>query len=387
MPNPTAVSPKRIELVNREVYYANNGTEIINTYYIEPIECHGVILSALLGSLKVQDGKFVRVNPAYDFALPSCFCYQANIIPLDPEQFSFAETIWSDGWETLTPSTIRGAFQQLVDMSKDAPYKIMSEINRNKYSTGILVQAKYKSVMSLCSDTTKERFFDLVDIKKEARERTNVIPSGLRLKAQVPIGPLGTQIGYWPSTSIAPVVKEQYQRIAIKRFLVPQLTASSTEFLNSMINSVNYDDFSFSTISEVDSERTYPAETLRFAGYDMEVCLVPYVVPGSDVLGQLQFYNYTYYFEARTLRQEIVYDEFGEIIGDGAVTDVTWNHMLCYPGLMAEFGGFVIPGTPKKGPGLGWYHVGYLNSNYDLVPAYRKESIRNFERLFKLGFE
>ena len=333
--------PTLIELVNREVFKDNSGTVIENTFYVEPYESAEHVLYNLLGGTHLQ----ARIYPARDSKILHCFCYQANILPLNKEQFSYCKTL------NIQNNTVKEALETDFEYIENVSQKIVSDENKN-YTAGCFIVAKYKNVISgngfeidLQQDIPSD-LFDYIDIKREQRELIHPIPFGLRLKT--------IQRGYYmPKTGVAPVIKENYTHLTVRRLYVPIITNDNLDFLNGMINCVNQSSFDF----------MYPGNrvqtcTLKFVGYEEERCVALHVTE-EGLKGTETYANYTLKFDIRTLKQVgTVHGADGTLI-DGEA-DVNWQMQLAWPGRALVLGAELM-GVGKHMQ-LGWYWTGYTSS-------------------------
>jgi hypothetical protein len=369
--------PKLIQIVNREVYYAQSGAETLITYYIEPFDSSVYLLCALLGGV---DGQNSRRPPLEDILIPGLYCYEASVVPLDKQQFSYAgntNLVLSD----INVVDLSDALKDLrLDSTKDIDIKIVSSNNKD-YSAGAFIQARFKLVRTLTAE--KNRTFDYTNFVEDSGIIDHPIPIGLQAATWV------SNHIYIADFGISPVIREHYRKLSITRQFVGSLTAGESNILRELINSVNESELQ---LVAGNPAYTFNPETLKFINFKIEKRFIPNIVNGEVIMET--YNNIMLEFEIRTMITHGVHGDDGHFIktqfGEG-IAPITWNHIFLYPGDTLRDAGFLkalggLVGNNEST--LGWYKVGWNTNIFqggDLEPAYKIQPNILFETLFKMG--
>lgn len=391
--------PTKVQLHDSNYSHSYDGSEIIETWYIEPYSAVTAFVAACLGEVRTprMNGAVMvpdRTDPARHFLYGWCYATEANVVPYDPRSFSYMGTANLNREEGANKdgniTRIKTALQTPIDPVKDIHYEIMPDAN-NKYSAGAFVAVNYKPVFDQPGKSTEViETWDFINLTFKPAIRTNTINAGLKLYCPpgawvnplaglaAPLFPGGPQLvgeaikflgSLLPDAGIAPVLKEEYQQVAIeRRMLHPRFKIKE---LSKYINHTNAKDISIG----IDSPITFKKGTLRFNSFDSNWVRVPKVNAAGDPDGFCEWLDIKLQLDWRT-----VYSNFGVIDHAAEVDDnlapveglpvyngkatldapreqIGWNHVLAYPGML------------HSPDGLAWYRAKFSTNMLPVIPA------------------
>lgn len=344
--------PTLIQLYDSQHSHSYDGTEIRETWYVEPYDAKTAFISACLGQVDPNSGK--RTLPASHFLQSWCYAMQCDAAPIDQEQLSYAGTanlsLLAAGGHDTQISRIQIALQSLDTNHLAATTDVedtgfVSQANKT-FSAGAFVVVTYRPAITAATPYNPSGGainFDFLNLKRVEKEKVNVPNAGLRLITQAGLTNFG---GAWyPAAGIAPEIKEIYQEITVeRRMLKPTF---DLEKLGAYANFVNKELENFPNWSAPGvGASLFNPETLRFKIFQDEFIEVPTVDANGDANGFCQWLNLELTFEHRMIRQFCVFSEGGVVLP--GTFPVTWNHVLAYPGTLTWLLG---------GGGLGWYYA------------------------------
>jgi hypothetical protein len=357
--------PTLIQLHNSEYSHSYDGSEVRETWYVEPWDSVTAFIAAMLGRVDAAaDGVSPsRTLPASHFLYPWCFAVACEVVPLDLRQFSYMGTVSLAPFQANQPLSantqrITGAVQTYTTNylfpTANIDTAIMTQANRT-FSAGAFVTVTYLPLLTLLQGSTTivpGNAMDTVNYRLVPRIRTNVINSGLKIiTPKMAVNLFGKYAMFYPAAGVAPVLKEEYQELVIdRRMLLPTFNLST---LGQYVNSVNFG-IETLTIAGVNTSLTFRPQTLRFDSFEATYVQVPQVDAAGNPNGYNRWLNLELHYDWRTTISGCVHDP-----SDGVLVPVkapvTWNHVLCYPGTMSWINGLAA-GTPT---GLGWYAAKY----------------------------
>jgi hypothetical protein len=346
--------PTLIQLYESQYSYAYDGTEIRETWYVEPYSARIAFAAAMLGRVDIQGTAPKRTLPAYHFDHNYCMAIKCDQVPLDPEQVSYRGSFLTG--QAGKNDDVLAAVQKSADPTADIQLAGFMSNENKKFSAGCFCQVTYHNVLLATANTTgipTDADMDFLNRRLVKAERKNVPNAGLKL-----INPpnrinnfFGTSGIFYPSAGIAPEFKESYLQLQIER---------------RMLNP----DFDFTLLAQyqncVDvgpvsdpSGRSYQAERLKFNDWESEWVEVPKVTAGGDPDGYSRWLNLKLIWDYRTMRSNVVCDQFGNF---NTTKVVTWNHVLAYPGTLSWLAG---------GGGLAWYYCKFSANSIGVeTPAF-----------------
>jgi hypothetical protein len=346
--------PTLIQLADSQYSYAYDGTEIRETWYVEPYGARVAFAAAMLGRVDVMAGVPNRTLPAYHFDHPYCLAVQVDQVPLDPEQLSYRGTFGSN---TASNSDIITAVQKATDPTADIQLTgFMSQANKT-FSAGALMTVTYQPViLTRAANSTQipeDKDFDWLNFKLTRADRKNVPNEGLKLITPPNAANLfGLGGAFYPAAGISPEFKEEYQVLTVeRRMLNPDFDLSALSAYQNLVDSASVTDA---------RGKTYSAECLRFAGYDTEWVQVPKVKDNTgDPDGYSRWLNLTLSWDWRVIQSDIVCDKTGAF---GVTKFITWNHILAYPGTL----NWILAGG-----GVAWYYNKFSSKSIGVdTPAF-----------------
>ena len=376
--------PKLIQLHDSQHSHAYDGTEIRETWYVEPASAQTAFIAAMLGMVVPNNGdNLSRAMPACHFLYPWCFATACEVVPYDPRSVSYrgstqvknfskpsilnlsliVDMVGKFNIPALQPNQTPFALDPTADIDK------VSVAQGNKqYSAGTFITVTYLPLLRSSGEWSSaglsSSVFDGISVRLVPQIRENVINAGLKL-----VTPQILNLGnnFYPSAGIAPVMKEEYQELIIERRMLPANFNLSQ--LGKYINCVNGTTESFPNTPVVgDINYSFPPETLRFTKYVTKYVQVPTVDPNGEPAGFNRWMNLELHYDWRQIYQKNVYNATGERanpqifnnagnpVGFTAV-QVGWNHVLAYPGDLTRLLAFI--GNGGVGGDLGWYHARY----------------------------
>jgi hypothetical protein len=356
--------PTLIELYQSQASHAYDGSEIRETWYVEPYSSVTAFIASCLGRVDADGVNPVRTLPAAHFLFPWCLAVKCDTTPLDPRQFSYMATTKlepaannrSDQMERVREAvgSISGEHLNPTWNIDDAGFR--SQDNKD-FSAGAFVTVTYLPVLRPTDPEAalQPGDMDFVDYRYETQTRTNVPNSGLKLMVPpMEVNFNGRWNMFYPAAGIAPIFKEAYQRLTIeRRMLLPTFDLS---WLSGYQNHVNNDILTLPPSDnppEQSAKLIIHGQCLRFDSYDTQFVQVPSVDNNGIPNGFNRWLNLSLYYDWRTTYSRGVHDQSGN--GGNTVEPVTWNHVLAYPGFLTWLNGFVnnVP------TGLGWYFCKY----------------------------
>ena len=385
--------PQKIQLHDSHHSHSYDGSEVTETFYIEPADADTAFIASMLGRVDNLN----RTLPAQHFKYSWCYAMDCNVVPFDPRQFSYM------GTTNLTPYVEGQTMAQNIGRIKDAAetfddihlnpradisYKFMSGPtpavtttgDNDAYSAGVFITVTYMPVIGIPSNSSNPAQFipdfDCINWTFIPQIRTNQVNKGLSLICPPGIGRvvldpfgIGNIIHAWmPDACIAPVLKEEYQEMVMeRRMLSPifDISAFSNYVGKTNWSNAGFIQFSSTTINGL--EVTFPSRfyngTLKFTQFDTNYVQVPQVDLNGDPHGYNNWLNLKIHIDWRTIGGttgvQIVddtgaaqptlpvfdYDSNGFFSVPKLGTPITWNHVLAYPGIFFE---------PD---GLAWYRA------------------------------
>lgn len=348
--------PNLVQLFDSQHSHSYDGTEVRETWYIEPYDSKTAFIASMLGYVDPNSG--VRRLPCKHFAYPWCMAMQCDSVPLDQRQLSYCGTTSLDisnaqlnldaqvtRVKKATESFLPPVHNLVATDNVDTP-GFVSQTNA-AYSAGAFVVVTYQPAITAATPykpSGQDPNMDFLNLRRTEKTRVNIINAGLRL-----ISPAGL---WYPDAGIAPEYKEVYQEINIeRRMLKPTFDLEKVAQYANFVNK-NAENFPNWFAPGVGASQFAP-ETLRFATFQDQFVEVPAVDQTGTPAGFCQWLNLTLTYERRLIWQPCVFSEGAVPIG--GINPVTWNHVLAYPGTFSWLEG-VITGHSA---GLGWYYAKY----------------------------
>jgi hypothetical protein len=360
--------PRSIKLVDSEFSHAYDGSDVRETWYIEPFDAADAFISSMLGrwdNPSIQPGNEPRTLPASHFRYTWCLAVEAVGVPLDKRQFSFMGPANLGGAANGIPGNITrvqtavqtygaaGAREAAGALRPNADNDFVGVANQN-FSPGAFVCVTYHPILIPGSISPGQAptasIMDFVNYAYVPKFRKNIPNAGLKLITPPnPINLFGAFGAFYPAAGIAPELSEEYQELVIeRRMLNPNFD------LTALAGFLNYVDSQAATLP---NGKSFSAETLRFSRLKTQFVQVPIVNAAGEPDGYSRWLNLELGWDWRTLQSPTVYNKDAS---HGYI--VTWNHVLAYPGTLAWLVG---------GGGLAWYYCKFSANNFGVdAPPY-----------------
>jgi len=254
----------KLEIHDRQVHASPDGTDVINTYYVEPASAGCVVISALLGAVLFKDGldeggapinptQGHRVLPAKDAQYPNCYCvdaYETMIHPMQPIGTAtltgkFADPIDSeDDWDS-----IRGMLEAPIVLN--GPESLNDDFTKNSIDPnlgprpGVYVRAVFRPLITNYkygnpSDADYPAVdvltfpFDYIDLRINPMSR--IIPASAAL-----YGVANTGFGFGIAAQGAAEQVDSWLQITIRRVMCPNIPTQTLAVLKNRINGARPD--------------------------------------------------------------------------------------------------------------------------------------------------
>jgi hypothetical protein len=350
--------PRLIQLHNSEYSHSYNGSEVRETWYVEPFDATTAFIASMLGRVDVNDDGVTpnQTPPARHFMYGWCMATQADAVPFDPRSFSYmGSTAYNtagaaanrDGMTTSIRNAVQsyklqrpgqpGNDRGSLDPTADIDAKPITSAANRRFSAGVYICVTYKPVLIFPALTPGgetggagplPNFFDCVNLKCTPQKRTNQINKGLVLVcppgmlATFPALPfvggaagqiLAALATLYPDAGIAPVYNEEFQEITLeRRMLSPNF---SLEILSNYGGKLNYGPMYLQT--PVDGLAFPPGApqpgstiqarkilhgTLKFTTYESDHVEVPAVNDDGEPNGYSRWTNLVLHYDWRTMQ-------------------------------------------------------------------------------------
>lgn len=369
--------PNKIQLHDSQHSHTYNGSEVRETWYVEPFDSATAFESAMLGQVPLQNGvpdnPNFRILPAAHYLYPWCYATACQVVPWDPRSFSYRGTANLSGRAKNTADIVsavstynKGAaingFTQTLVPTADIDKAVISQAN-SRYSAGAFITVTYLPLIRtvggwnpVVDEPLAGNIMDGCNFRLESKSRDHQINAGLKMV--IPgadllgtlINPLLPAGVFYPAAGIAPVYREEYFELTVERRMLP--ASFNFGLLNGYLLNVNRRDESFPQGGIVgDMKYTFQSGQLKFARYSPpEYIEVPVVDVNGEAAGYNRWANVTLTYDWRVLISPNVRGPTGYLYD--SPSPVTWNHVLGYPGVFASLLNAFNGGTE-----LGWYYT------------------------------
>jgi hypothetical protein len=371
-------------LVKSERSHSYDGSEIRETWYIEPADAETAFIASMLGRVDPSGNPPttpLRVLPAAHYLFPWCLAAQCDSIALDERQITYCGP--------TNPTNAANAAQQAAAQQLGGLASVTAGMNaltqavgtynntdingkpgylwprqgistaiiggsNSKFSAGVFVTVTYLPVLNpfgLSQQQLQTAAIDAVNWSFTQAERLNVLNSGIRLLT--PPSPANINGKWKPEAGISPVFRETYQVFAAERRML--LPTFMIPYLSQYKNSVN-------TVAEningtpglaSQNNKTFPPGTLRFSDYRTRWVQVPQVDQNGEPSGYNRWLDLTLYWDWRTTLSAQTHGTDGT--RTSGFQPVQWNHVLVFPGLLEWLAG--------ASTGMGWYLGRYATTD------------------------
>ena len=369
--------PTLIQLHNSEYSHSYDGSEIRETWYVEPYDAVTAFCAAMLGRVDVAGHVPYRTLPAAHFLYNFCLATEARMVPLDPRSLSYAGTtalnpvipvpgnaVGNYSRITTAVGTIQNPSGVLAP-TRNVDATFVSQANRT-FSAGALICVTYKPVLTVAGGTDnaiQEANMDFVNYGFVTRTRKNVPNAGLKLITPPGIlNALGAGGLFYPSAGIAPELAEDYEELIVeRRMLNPQFNLATLSQYQNVVDAGDATD---------PAGNVYPSQTLKFRHWEPNFVQVPSVDANGEPNGYNRWLNLRLFWDWRTTLAVNLLNSDGGSTGNAE--PVTWNHVLAYPGTLA----WLVSGT-----GLAWYYAKFSSQSIGVdTPAFPlgQQTVQNF---------
>lgn len=358
--------PFLIELHDSNYSIAYNGSEVVETWYIEPYDAITAFVSSCIGKI-VDNGQGkqpTRTMPASHFLYPWMLATKCDVVPYDPRSFSYMGGTQyqqpqnvgqpEDGMTAITTAISgykTGAGANRLNPTANIDFNWMNQSNKN-YSAGAFVAVTYKPILMQRQPTSGNGInpgdMDFVNYKLTGELRENKINAGLKIiTPRMLVNMFGVWNMFYPASGVAPVMSEEYEVMTVERRMMnPSMSISNILYY------INCTNAGIANVPVVNV--TWPDETVLFKKMDQEFVYVPTVDISGEPNGWNMWINLKFTFHIRTLWSDVVHDLNGDLKQNPSSPG--WNHILVYPGTLSWLNGQIPAQTPS---GLGWYQCRY----------------------------